>query len=75
VNAIALAAFGTQESQVQILSPRLEALLTPFAAAMPGVFLFHSGRRQVLPKLCSLIEHVKYQRANAPAIEQVRESS
>ncbi len=45
---------------------RLEALLTPFAATMPGVFLYHSGRRQVLPKLRAFIEHVKYQSTKAP---------
>jgi DNA-binding transcriptional LysR family regulator len=51
--------------QGRIEDGRLEALLTPFAATMPGVFLYHSGRRQVLPKLRAFIEHVKYQSAKA----------
>jgi DNA-binding transcriptional LysR family regulator len=39
---------------------QLEVLLKPFAAKMPGVFLYHPGRHQVLPKLRAFIEHVKY---------------
>jgi len=42
-----------------IADGRLEALLTSFALTTPGVFLYHSGRRQVLPKLRAFIEHVK----------------
>jgi DNA-binding transcriptional LysR family regulator len=37
---------------------RLQALLTRFAVTTPGVFLYHPGRRQVLPKLRAFIEHV-----------------
>jgi hypothetical protein len=37
----------------------LQALLTRFAVTTPGVFLYHPGRRQVLPKLRAFIEHVK----------------
>ena len=46
---------------------RLEALLEPFAVTTPGVFLYHPGRLQVLPKLRAFIEHVKYRGADAPA--------
>jgi DNA-binding transcriptional LysR family regulator len=38
---------------------RLQALLTPFAVTMPGIFLYYPGRRQVLPKLRAFIDHVK----------------
>ena len=38
---------------------RLRHLLTPFAPTTPGVFLYHSGRREVLPKLRAFIDHVK----------------
>src|SRR5258707_587803 len=38
---------------------RLEALLTPFAVTTPGVFLYYPSRRQALPKLRALIEHMK----------------
>jgi DNA-binding transcriptional LysR family regulator len=49
--------------EAPIADGRLEALLTPFAVTMPGVFLYHPGRRQVMPKLRAFIEHVKYRRA------------
>ncbi|RFU49595.1 LysR family transcriptional regulator [Paraburkholderia sp. DHOC27] len=42
-----------------IADGRLQVLLAPFAQATPGVFLFHSGKHQVLPKLRAFIEHVK----------------
>ncbi|HLW92020.1 MAG TPA: LysR family transcriptional regulator [Roseiarcus sp.] len=49
-----------------IAEGRLQALLTPFAVTTPGVFLYHPGRRQVLPKLRAFIEHVKYRSADGP---------
>jgi len=42
-----------------IADGRLQAVLTSFAVTTPGVFLYHSGRRQVLPKLRAFIDHVK----------------
>jgi DNA-binding transcriptional LysR family regulator len=38
---------------------RLRTLLTRFAVTAPGAFLYHPGKRQVLPKLRAFIEHVK----------------
>src|SRR5262245_46235926 len=38
---------------------RLRTLLTRFAVTTPGAFLYHPGKRQVLPKLRASIEHVK----------------
>lgn len=38
---------------------RLEEVLADLAPTIPGVFLFHSGRRQVLPKLRAFIEHAR----------------
>jgi DNA-binding transcriptional LysR family regulator len=49
-----------------IADGRLQALLIPFAVTLPGVFLYHPGRRQVLPKLRAFIEHVRYKSADAP---------
>ncbi len=43
-----------------ILRGDLGALLTPYEVMTPGVFLYHPGRRQVLPKLRAFIEHVRY---------------
>jgi DNA-binding transcriptional LysR family regulator len=42
-----------------IADGRLQALLTSFAVTTPGIFLYHSGKRQVLPKLRVFIEHLK----------------
>jgi DNA-binding transcriptional LysR family regulator len=38
---------------------RLAPVLAEVAAETPGVFLYHSGRRQVLPKLRVFIDHVR----------------
>jgi DNA-binding transcriptional LysR family regulator len=38
---------------------RLRHLLAPFAPTTPGVFLYHSGRREVLPKLRAFIDHAR----------------
>jgi DNA-binding transcriptional LysR family regulator len=49
---------------------RLQSLLTRFAFTIPGVFLYHPGRRQVLPKLRAFIDHVTdhvRNRASPPA--------
>ena len=37
----------------------LEEVLATYASRSPGVFLYHSGRRQVLPKLRAFIDHVR----------------
>jgi DNA-binding transcriptional LysR family regulator len=48
-----------------IADGRLAALLTSFAVATPGVFLYYPQRRQVPPKLRAFIDHVKRQGADA----------
>jgi len=40
----------------------LQVLLPEFALTTPGVFLYHLGKRQVLPKLRAFIDHVKRSR-------------
>ena len=42
-----------------ISAGRLQTVLTEFATMTPGVFLYHLGKRQVLPKLRAFIEHVR----------------
>jgi DNA-binding transcriptional LysR family regulator len=37
----------------------LQRVLVPFAPLTPGVFLYHPGRHQVMPKLRAFIEHIK----------------
>ena len=41
-----------------IAEGRLESVLDNLAASTPGVFLYHPGKRQVLPKLRAFIDHV-----------------
>jgi DNA-binding transcriptional LysR family regulator len=42
-----------------VVDGRLEEVLTAYASKSPGVFLYHSGRRQVLPKLRAFIDHLQ----------------
>ena len=42
-----------------VAAGRLEEVLDAYAPMTPGVFLYHSGRRQVLPKLRAFIDHVR----------------
>ncbi|MFM0175447.1 LysR family transcriptional regulator [Paraburkholderia sediminicola] len=65
IQGVGLAQVPGPLAAAPIADGRLQALLTPFAVTTPGVFLYHSGRRQVLPKLRAFIEHVKYRSADA----------
>ena len=47
-----------------VLEGRLEEVLTAYASKSPGVFLYHSGHRQVLPKLRAFIDHVRRRSAD-----------
>jgi len=50
-----------------VASGRLMLVLERFAPTAPGVFLYHPGNRQVLPKLRAFIDHVKSgERASVP---------
>ena len=66
IKGVGLAQAPGPVAKAAIADGRLQALLTPFAVTTPGVFLFHLGRRQVLPKLRALIEHVTHRGAGNP---------
>src|SRR6516164_574711 len=66
IQGLGLAQVPGPLAKAPIVEGRLQALLTPFAVTVPGVFLYYPGRRQVLAKLRAFIEHVKYQSADAP---------
>ena len=66
IQGVGLAQLPGPLAKAPIADGRLRALLTPFAVTTPGVFLYHPGRRQVLPKLRAFIEHVKYRSAEVP---------
>lgn len=42
-----------------VAAGRLVEVLQRFAPMTPGMFLYHPGRRQVMPKLAAFIEHLK----------------
>src|SRR5580700_7019087 len=60
IQGVGLAQVPGPVAKAAIAEGRLQALLTPFAVTTPGVFLYHPGKRQVLPKLRAFIEHVKH---------------
>jgi DNA-binding transcriptional LysR family regulator len=51
-------------ARAPVAAGRLQPLLERYAVTTPGVFLYHTGRRQVLPKLRAFIEHVRYRGAD-----------
>ena len=53
---------------------QLIEVLLDHAPTVPGVFLYHSGRRQVLPKLRAFIDHMKANPVfvGAPTLEPAR---
>ena len=59
IQGLGLAQLPGPLARAPIADGRLQALLTRFAVTGPGVFLYHPGKRQVLPKLRAFIEHVK----------------
>ena len=63
IQGVGLALVPAPLARAPIADGRLQALLTPFAVTTPGVFLYYSDRRQVLPKLRVFIEHVKHRSA------------
>jgi DNA-binding transcriptional LysR family regulator len=66
IRGVGLAQVPGPLARAPIRAGQLQALLERFAVTTPGVFLYHAGRRQVLPKLRAFIEHVKYRRGDAP---------
>lgn len=59
IQGLGLAQVPAPLARAAIAEGRLQAMLTRFAVTTPGVFLYHPGKRQVLPKLRAFIEHVK----------------
>jgi DNA-binding transcriptional LysR family regulator len=60
IQSLGLAQVPGPLAKAPVCDGRLQMLLTPFAVTLPGVFLYHPGKRQVLPKLQAFIEHAKY---------------
>jgi len=66
IKGVGLAQVPGPLAKAPVADGRLQALLTPFAVTVPGIFLYYPGRRQILPKLRAFIEHVKHRSAAAP---------
>jgi DNA-binding transcriptional LysR family regulator len=59
VQGLGLAQIPEPLARGHIESGRLEPVLKPFAPEAPGLFLYYSGHRQILPKLRAFIDHAK----------------
>src|SRR6202035_4685706 len=75
IQGVGLAQVPGPLAKAPIADGRLRALLTRFAVTTPGVFLYHPGRRQVLPKLRAFIDHVKSHAGAAIKTSRGRELS
>ncbi len=63
IQGVGLAQVPGPLAKAPVANGHLQGLLAPFAVTAPGVFLYHPGKRQVLPKLRAFIDHVKSQNA------------
>jgi len=59
VEGLGLAQVPEPIAAASMRAGKLVHVLEPFAPMAPGVFLYHPGKRQVLPKLRAFIDHVK----------------
>lgn len=66
IQGVGLAQVPRPVAAAAIAAGRLREVLTAFAVPTPGLFLYHPGQRQVLPKLRAFIEHIRYRGPNAP---------
>lgn len=61
IQGLGLAQVPAPIAEAPIAEGRLQEVLSSFSVSTPGIFLYHPGRRQVLPKLRAFIEHVRHQ--------------
>jgi DNA-binding transcriptional LysR family regulator len=59
VRGLGLAQVPGPVAEARIAEGSVEVLLGRFAVMMPGLFLYHPGKRQMMPKLRAFIEHVR----------------
>ncbi len=58
IQGVGLAQVPSPLARAALADGQLDAVLAPYAPTVPGVFLYHPGKRQVLPKLRAFIDHV-----------------
>ena len=59
MRGIGLAQIPRPVAEGPIEQGKLEPVLDAIAATTPGVFLYHPGKRQILPKLRAFIDHLR----------------
>jgi DNA-binding transcriptional LysR family regulator len=59
MQGIGLAQVPRPVAEGPIAQGKLKSVLDGVAATTPGVFLYHPGKRQILPKLRAFIDHLK----------------
>jgi DNA-binding transcriptional LysR family regulator len=59
IQGVGLAQVPGPLARAPIADGKLESVLDDLAVMAPGVFLFHPGSRQMLPKLRAFIDHIK----------------
>jgi len=67
VEGMGLAQLPEPVTAAQVAAGKLVPVLEPFAPMTPGLFLYHPGKRQMLPKLRAFIDHVKSRQGKARA--------
>ncbi len=71
IQGVGLAQVPAPLARAPVADGRLQRLLTRFAVTTPGVFLYHPGKRQVLPKLRAFIEHVRHRNVDARGDKEI----
>lgn len=59
MRGVGLAQIPRPVAEGPIAAGKLKPVLAGVSATTPGVFLYHPGKRQILPKLRAFIDHVK----------------
>ncbi|MGF6871068.1 DNA-binding transcriptional LysR family regulator [Paraburkholderia sp. MM5477-R1] len=59
IEGVGLAQLPEPMAAERLRAGKLVQVLEPFAPVIPGVFLYYSSRRQIMPKLRAFIDHVK----------------
>jgi DNA-binding transcriptional LysR family regulator len=65
VQGMGLAQLPEPVTAAEVAAGKLVRVLEPFAPMTPGLFLYHPGKRQMLPKLRAFIDHVKSRQGKA----------
>src|SRR3546814_11658343 len=68
---VAMGMMAEPMAKAMVAAGELELVLTDYAAATSGLFLYYPGRKQVMPKLRTFIDYVRKKIGRAPCREKV----